>query len=172
MQATLTIKHVVDVPIENDLLRVELEYINNSTVHVRLSGNGRQHNMHVPKSTQQNAVSYFLSKEPEELASKFDAVGQLANAIDGDWIVKQLLNKLETSEVDDKESLANRIQRLSVVNSLMVLHALGNDVMIELLGHNWVAEHSAVLVKRSKEWLALVERVKTAQEALKSVLPT
>lgn len=172
MQTNLTVKHVLEVPLEGDLVRLTLEYINNLSIRAMLSGNGVQHNLIVAKSAQQNAVSFFLSKEAEDLASRFDVVGRLANAVDGAWIVEKLKIKLETSEVEDKPAMAARIDRLVAVNSLMTLHALGNDIMVEFFGHNWVAEYSSQLVKKSEGWKALVERVQVAQEGLKAANPT
>lgn len=167
----LKVTHTLDIPQEpNDLIQLNLEFIDKSTIRGRLIGNGKVNNLIVLKS-KVDAVTFYLSKEPEELAGMFDQVGFTSNGIDGDWLVERLLAKRQAMvELDEPEALDAQIKRLTVVNNLMALHAVGSDVMNRLYGYNWVAEQSNDLIKRSKAWNDLVVRVAASQAALKASL--
>lgn len=168
-QKELKISYEIRVTEGDDAILLMLELSAGTQLRARLSGNGATNNMIMQVKGAKEPYSAFLATEPEQMAALFDPTFTLANKIDSQWLVERLLEKFETIEGADT-ALVPRIKGLAVVSNLMGLHAVGNEVMNALYGYNWVVEQSAGLVKQSKDWLALIQRVKDAQEALKETL--
>lgn len=168
----LEVSHKLDIHYkDNDLIRLQLDSVE-GTIRGQITGNGKTHYM-VQVNSKVNAVSYFMGAEPEAMAAKFDQTGTVANKIDGLQLVEHLkehLSKMPDLSDDERSNLSGQIDRLSVAHNLMALHAVGFNTMTLLYGFNWVAEQSHTLIRKSQEWLDLVERVSIAQEHLKGVL--
>lgn len=170
IQNNLTIKYELHAQVDEDNVTLSLELAHQTQLRARLSGNGVTNNMIMQVKDATEPYSAFLATDPEKLAALFDPTFTLANKIDSQWLVERLLKQREETNAD--EALVARIKGLTVVSNLMGLHAVGNDVMNALYGYNWVAEQTAGLVKQSKAWLELIERVKFIQQALKDSLPS
>lgn len=169
-QVDLKISYELRITEDSDGILLYLELSAGSQLRARISGNGATNNMVMQAKDAKEPVTAFLAADPEKLASLFDPTFTLANKIDSQWLVERLLAQRETMNAD--EALVDRIKGLTVVSNLMGLHAVGSDVMNTLYGYNWVAEQSSLLIKKSKDWLALIERIKVAQDTLQEALPT
>lgn len=173
MTEHLKITHTLEVVYGEDALQLTVER-NVNAVHsiAKLSGNGEYSTAYF-QGKEWDGVNTIAALPLEELLQRFDGMNVMANAIDGDQLVDELLAKIETLPVDDetKEGYSNRAKNLVIVNSITALFSVGNDLMSQVYGPNWAVETIGSLIKKSKRWNQYVERVTLAQDALLRNLP-
>lgn len=163
----------LEVTEEGDLIKLDLSWVNKKVIRAKLIGNG-QTNQAVVQNSKLSALGWFISNKPEQLAEAFDPVGTLANAIDAHWLTERLVQDIDMLEIDDnqKTDLVGQVGRLSIVNNLMSLYAIGAGLMQAVYGYNWLAEQSGLLIKQSKSWKDLVTRIDKAQKELAAYSPS
>lgn len=171
-QRNLTLRYDLEIPNGNDVVLLTLERTNKAVIRARLSGNGDHNSAAIPPKNTEYLYSNFLTMDVADLVTLFDPTFTVANAIDSDWLIERLLAKRQTMEMSEQraEALDNRIKNLAIVSNLTGLYAVGQDVMTALYGHNWMVEQASQLIKQSKKWAALVERIELARKELDKAL--
>lgn len=99
-----------------------------------------------------DVLNYLRAVSVNTLVAKLDPYGMHYNFIEPQTLLEVLDGYIERMPVEEREDAKAGARMISAYNSLGLLHAMANDVMTRICGHNWTTHLPVELLGRSKQY--------------------